>query len=447
MLRHLLPFIPSVETARDLRTLIEEDTTIVICGPDRAVALRFLALVCGHRQPDAHRVALLPLADKDAVALDAYRDFTQLAVSDDRSFQDGLRAALRIDADGFVFADFPDSALELLFSALCTGHTIGTAIVSRHGSIDSTLAAWKAAHPGMALVLQGTRGMPPLLFIELFADGHRPLLRSVAIPGGEAADGVIRRYHWNDFPFVPGRDEDLHSRYRRHAGAAYAFHLVSGEPRTDAATAPEHLVTAAGVKAWKEQAGAAPAGAKAALVPICTPLTEERKLAVIGAMESAAWPRSPAGKPAFLVAAFTVPSGGCGPLAAGQRFHLICDDMDGGTDDAYRVVVTTAADSPVAGDLLREHYLVREWMPISDRPMGDDDAAETCYGGNKLLGDPRWAQGEEVPACPICQRSMALFLQLDGEGGEMQNLWGDAMLFVFHCPDHPGTWKTLQQYS
>ena len=61
MLRHLLPFIPDTETARDLRTVLESDATIVICGPDRSVALRLLTLVCGHRLPDAHRAALLPV--------------------------------------------------------------------------------------------------------------------------------------------------------------------------------------------------------------------------------------------------------------------------------------------------------------------------------------------------------------------------------------------------
>lgn len=42
---------------------------------------------------------------------------------------------------------------------------------------------------------------------------------------------------------------------------------------------------------------------------------------------------------------------------------------------------------------------------------------------------------------------MTLFLQLDGEGGELANLWGDARLFVYSCPCRPGTRKTIRQYS
>lgn len=158
------------------------------------------------------------------------------------------------------------------------------------------------------------------------------------------------------------------------------------------------------------------------------------------------------GTPTILVAAFTVPTGGCGPLTTGDRFHLFFadPDADDGNDkgDRFRVVVAPAHSSPAVGKLLREHYLIRKWITVPDRPMHDGDSeADTCYSGNKLLGSPRWSQGDDTPTCPTCKRPMELFLQLDGGDGEMSNLWGDAMLYVFHCPRHPGTWTTLRQYS
>jgi predicted DNA-binding WGR domain protein len=105
------------------------------------------------------------------------------------------------------------------------------------------------------------------------------------------------------------------------------------------------------------------------------------------------------------------------------------------------VVDSPALPSPVAAraiDLGAEKADLPNWEDAGDLfGIRDGEPRDRTLSGDKLLGWPKWIQGNEWQRCGQCKKTMQHLMQLDSNAG-LAHQWGDCgRAHVFLCLDHP----------
>jgi hypothetical protein len=135
----------------------------------------------------------------------------------------------------------------------------------------------------------------------------------------------------------------------------------------------------------------------------------------------------------------------------------LCDEWDGDSGGNLVIVVARKClglvEPPTTGETIRS---VSHSASITNVESEDYDNAREVWAGStgisarnvlgQIGGQPAWLQGEEVPLCDQCGKSMSFVAQLE-EGPDYQTAmnFGGGCAYIYRCGCDAGQAKMLWQ--